>query len=436
MKAAAIPQLGRRESRRKGHVRLSTESRRPAWRSATLWSLAAISAGSLLAYYCFWLARLPQMDFLVYRMAGGHVVGGGLYSSHITALGRSLVFIYPPVSALFFWPFSLVAPHVAQIIWDIVDVGALTALMAVSLAAARSRPVNRSDWRTALILLAPVGFLLWPVRYDLNLGQINLLLVLMIVTDLTVVWTARVPSLPRGVLVGAAGAVKLTPLIFVPYLIASRQWKAARNAILTFAAVTGAMFVVAPRSSWLYFTKYMTDTARAGNEQGLSNQTLITALHRAHLHMASVVDLIALAVLCAGIALAAAAYRRSSPLLGLLVCAATGLLISPVSEIHHYVWIVPGLIWLAVGTDRPPRGEWWALAGSLAYMVIPPFTSGGSGAIWYVRDNAYVMATLVFLGLVAVLLWRRGRSFRGDTAEARSPDQQLVQTRRGQPVTG
>jgi alpha-1,2-mannosyltransferase len=430
MKAVAIPRLGGRGSGEKDDVRLSTESRPPAWRSVALWPLAAISGGSLLAYYCLWLARLPQMDFLVYRMAGHHVGGGGLYTSHITALGRSLVFIYPPVSALFFWPFSLAVPHVAQIMWDIVDVGALTALMAVSVAAARSRPVNGSDWRTALILLAPVGFLLWPVRYDLNLGQINLLLALMIVTDLTVVRMARQPSIPCGVLVGAAGAVKLTPLIFVPYLVFSRQWKAARNAVLTFAGVTGAMFLVAPRSSWLYFSKYMTDTARAGNEQGLSNQTLITALHRAHLHTVSVVDLIALAVLCAGIALAAAAYRRSSALLGLLVCAATGLLISPVSEIHHYVWIVPGLIWLAVGTDRPPRGELWALAGSVAYMVIPPFTPGGSGVIWYMRDNAYVMATLVFLGLVAVLLWCRGRSSRGNTAQAPSPDQLAVRTGR------
>jgi alpha-1,2-mannosyltransferase len=397
--------------------------------------LAAISAGSILAYYCFWLARLPQMDFLVYRMAGQHV-GGGLYSSHITVLGRSLVFIYPPVAALFFWPFSLVAPHVAQIIWDIFDVGALAALMTVSLAAARSRPVNGSDWLTALILLAPAGLLLWPVRYDLNLGQINLLLVLMIVTDLTVVGTARVPRLPRGALVGAAAAVKLTPLIFIPYLIASRQWKTARNAAVTFAVMTGAMSLVAPGASWLYFTKYMTDTTRAGNEQGLSNQTLIIALQRAHLHVASVVDLIALAVFCAGIALAAVAYRRSSPLLGLLVCAATGLLISPVSEIHHYVWIVPGLIWLAVGTDRPPRGGWWALAGSVASMVIPPFTPGGSGVIWYVRDNAYVLATLVFLCLVAALLWCRGHSFRGDTAEAPCHDRLPVQTGRGQTVTG
>ncbi len=361
------------------------------------------------------------MDFLVYRMAGQHVVGGGLYSSHITVLGRSLVFIYPPVSALFFWPFSLVAPHVAQIIWDVMDVGALTALMAVSLAAARSRPVNGSDWRTSLILLAPVGFLLWPVRYDLNLGQINLLLVLMVVTDLTILRTAEVPSLPCGLLVGAAAAVKLAPLIFVPYLITTRQWRSARNALVTFAVVSGAMFAVTPRSSWLYFTRYMTDLTRAGNENGLSNQTLITALHRAHLHIASVVDLIALGVLCAGIALATAAYRRSSALLGLLVCAATGLLISPVSEIHHYVWIVPGLIWLAVGTDRPPRGVSWALAGAVVYIVIPQFTPGGTGLMWYLRDNAYVIATLVFLGLVAVLLWSRARSLRADS-EALSPD--------------
>jgi len=109
-----------------------------AGRSFSLWLVALISAGSLTAYYCLWLARLPQMDFQVCRMGGARVIGGGLYSSHITVLGRPLLFTYPPVSALLFWPFSLVSPHLGQIIWDVVDVVALAALMAVSLAAAHS----------------------------------------------------------------------------------------------------------------------------------------------------------------------------------------------------------------------------------------------------------------------------------------------------------
>jgi len=373
-----------------------------------LWVGAFVSAVSIAAYYFLYLARLPQMDFRVYRMGGQHVLDGRLYSSHITALGRHLVFTYPPVSTVLFWPFSFLSVHAGQILWDGIDLVALTALIAVSLAAARSRSVIGSDLRTALILLAPVGFLLWPLRSNLNLGQINVVLVLMIVTDLCMGISWRGRHMPKGVLVGVAAAVKLTPLVFIPYLVLSGQWRAARNCTMTFLVATGAMFAVAPGPSWLYFTRDAFAISRVGNTEGLSNQTLHAAIVRAHLSVPSgLVDLFAVAVLCGGIALAAVAHRRSSAMLGVLVCAATGLLVSPISWIHHYVWIVPALVWLTVGTDRPAKGEWWALAGALAFVVIPPFRPGGTGMIWYLRENAYVIITLAFLALVGRMLWVR-----------------------------
>jgi alpha-1,2-mannosyltransferase len=309
-------------------------------------------------------------------------------------------------------------------VWDVVDLLAVAALIAVSVAAARCRQVTSSDWRTGLILLAPVGLLLWPFRSDLDLGQINVVLVLMIVSDLTVGWSVRGRRLPTGLLVGLAAAIKLTPLIFVPYLVVTRQWRAARNAALTFAVATGAMFAVAPRSSWLYFTKDAWDVKRVGNAHSLGNQTLVVAFQRAHFPLpASLFDLAALGVLCGGLTVAAVAYRRSSAMLGLLACAATGLLISPISWDHHYVWILPGLIWLVVGKDRPTKGSLWAVAASVVFMVIPPSRAGGTGMIWYARDNGYVLMTLAFLALVAVQMWfRRGRPLRTEAGEIASPD--------------
>ncbi len=116
-------------------------------------------------------------------------------------------------------------------------------------------------------------------------------------------------------------------------------------------------------------------------------------------------------VLCGGVTIAVMAYRRSSRLLAVLVCAATGLMLSPISWLHHYVWIVPAVLWLAVGEDRPAKGEWWAVAAALAFVVVPPNSAGGSGPLWFLRDDAYVLATLAFVGLVGTMLWtrRRGR---------------------------
>src|ERR1700730_5593129 len=73
----------------------------------TLWVLGFASAAILAVYYA-WFAHLTQMDFQVYRMGGQHVFGSGLYSSHITLLGRHLLFTYPPIAAALFWPLSRV----------------------------------------------------------------------------------------------------------------------------------------------------------------------------------------------------------------------------------------------------------------------------------------------------------------------------------------
>jgi alpha-1,2-mannosyltransferase len=395
-----------------GPVRASTAAlsrRRPFTLAPPMVWIIAIPSAALLVIYCVWYsANEPEMDFQVYRMGGRHILGSGLYSSQIEVLGRHLSFTYPPLAGLLFWPISHLSVFAGQVLWDAINLAALIALIAVSIAAARSGRLGSSDWRTALALLLPVALLLYPVRSDLALGQINIVLILMIAVDLTTELSWRGHSFPHGVLIGLAAAIKLTPLVFIPYLVVSRQWRAAGNATLSFILVTGALFAISPHASWVYFTKDAFDVQRVGNSLTVGNQALHAAIIRAHLSPSSALfDLIEVVVLCGGLAVAAVAYRHSSRLLAVLVCAATGLLLSPISWLHHYVWIVPALIWLAVGTDRPAGGAWWSLVAALTFVVVPPTAAAGSGPLWFVRDDAYVVATLVFIGLVGVMLWTR-----------------------------
>jgi alpha-1,2-mannosyltransferase len=322
-----------------------------------------------------------------------------------------LPFTYPPLAALLFWPVSHLTTFAGGLIWDAIDLMALTALIAVSIAAAKAKKLEPSDWRTALLLLIPLGFLLFPLRQDLELGQINVLLVLMIVADLAVGVSWRGKKLPKGVLTGLAAALKLTPLVFLPYLLATRQWRAARNMATTFVVATGALFIIAPRASWLYFTRDVFEVKRIGNAGLVIDQTLRAAIGRAGVSPSHLLgDLILLAAACGGIALAVRAHRRSSPLLGVLVCAGTGLLVSPISWPHHYVWILPVLVWLVVGLDRPAKGVYWAAAAAVVFMVVPSTPPGDVNLLWYVRENAYVISTVVFLGLVGIMLWFRSRT--------------------------
>jgi alpha-1,2-mannosyltransferase len=391
-------------------------------RPRTVWVLGFVSAG-LLAGWLGLQSRQWQVDFDVYRMGGQHVLGSGLYSSTLTAGVRHLPFTYPPVAALLFWPFSHLPTHTGRLVWDAIDVAALTALIAVSIAAARGRNVLASDWRAALLLLFPLGFLLFPVRQNLELGQINVLLVLMIVADLAVGVTWRGKKVPKGVLTGLAASLKLTPLVFLPYLLATRQWRAARNMATTFVVATGALFAIAPGASWLYFTKDVFEVKRVGSTSLVIDQTLRAAIDRAGISPSLVLgDVITLAVVCGGIALAVRAHRRASHLLGVLLCAGTGLLVSPISWLHHYVWIVPALVWLVVGIDRPAKGAYWAAAVAVVFMVMPPDPPGSGGAVWYVRENAYVISTVAFFCLTAAMLRLRSRTPAISGAAAPSDD--------------
>jgi alpha-1,2-mannosyltransferase len=383
-------------------------------RQAFRWGLGGVSL-VLFASFAIAMSRHAQVDFVVYRMGGGHVFGTGLYQAYVRTTVGHMGFTYTPLAALLSWPFSLVSIATGQLLWDLTNVAALTALIAVSSAAARGRQPQRTDWQTAIIA-APFALLLWPVRDGFQLGQVNVVLILIIVTDLTMALSWRGKRLPRGILVGTAAAIKLTPLIFIPYLVFTRQWVAARNAVLTFLAATGAMFAVAPSASWSYFTRYVFDARRIGSSIGTDNQTLRAALARTGLPIPHlVVDLLLVAVFCAGMVVAAKAYRRRSALLGILVCAATGLLLSPISWQHHYAWCVPLLAWLVFGVDRP-KGHWvWAAIAAIAFAIVPPDRLTHIDNAGYLWENCYVVATLGFLILTAKLLRARTRSAASST---------------------
>ena len=62
-----------------------------------------------------------------------------------------------------------------------------------------------------------------PVQMTFGLGQINIVLALLVLADITALPGLKNHSIPRGIMTGIAGALKLTPMIFVPFLFATKQ---------------------------------------------------------------------------------------------------------------------------------------------------------------------------------------------------------------------
>jgi alpha-1,2-mannosyltransferase len=282
----------------------------------------------------------------------------------------------------------------------------------------------------SVVLLGP-SYLLDPVRLTFYFGQINLVLCLLMLADLTTTLQFRGRTLPRGVLVGVAAAVKLVPLVFIPYLFVTRQVRSAWTALAAFAACSLLAAALDPATSWSYWTKYAFDASRVGNPSFVLNQSLQGTLDRLTHRDVSVVavDVVGAVVLSAGIALARWAWRDSSSFLGLLVCATTGMVVSPITWEHHLVWAVPILLWLALAPDRPAGGPLWAVAAAIVLWWAPlqHVPSGGTLELhehgWtLVASNSFFALLVAFLAGVAVqLVIRRGRPARQPGAPFKEP---------------
>ncbi|HEY1651525.1 MAG TPA: glycosyltransferase 87 family protein [Acidimicrobiales bacterium] len=339
-----------------------------------------------------------QIDLSTYLLGGQHAWTNDLFG--VTLHKDGLGFTYPPFSALLFAPVAHLPLAVGEVGFSLINLVSVFALIAVCLRAVCDKLDRRTIIWWAAVLLVPV-VMLDPVRQTFLLGQINIILALMVVADMTL----DLP-IPRGILVGLAAAIKVTPIILIPYLLLTRQGRSGMRAAATFCAAALLAAAVNYSTSWAYWTHYIRDPQRAGMLSWIGNQGVLGALERMIGHTVSLPTtfVIVLAVAGIGLVVAAAAYRRSSPLLGLLVVEAAESLANPVSWSHHFIWVVLLVAWLALAPDRPRYGEWLALGVAVLFWAAPPWWAPhGPGIIFAGRgwliplSDSYV---LLFIGLV------------------------------------
>jgi alpha-1,2-mannosyltransferase len=403
------------------------------WLRTILWGAGAISFGITVARAIDIGISIHQVDFDVYLMGAKQAFNGHLYTSYLPF--PRLPFTYPPIAALLFTPFTVMSRITAQIIWAVISATLLLAFLGCSLRTVRPS-WRRSDVVLWSLILALPAMALNPISMTFNLGQINLLLALLVLVDLANIKISARHRPPRGLMTGIAAALKLTPLIFVPFLFATKQIRAACVALITFCVCAIIMLIVAPSEAWSYWTKYMFDAHRVGGVVYISNQSLRSMIYRfSHGHAPkTLIVLLVLSVGIVGLSTAVWAYRSSSPLLAILLCAVTGLLISPITWAHHLVWIVPILLWLTLAHDRPACGRIWAAlaAGWFWYGAIWRIPHGNGVEL---RDSftqlmlgdSYTFAMLIFVGGMIIMLTLR--HFQRRDSRDKDTGRNLVSTR-------
>ncbi len=325
--------------------------------------LAVYVLPGLLAPAVHW----PLWDVRVYWWGGQQATAGG---GALYARGGPFNFTYPPFAALLFAVFAGAPIGVLKGVLTVGSLVALVALCGLSLGAAgvRRRPES-------VFAMSAIALLTWPVAYTLHLGEVNLMLAALIGADVL-----RRPDGRwwQGIGTGLAAGIKLTPLIFVAYLALTGRVRAAATAAGVFAVTVAAGFAWLParsRAFWLGGVFYT--QSRVGNPANPSDQSLAGAVAR----LAGTGDpprtwwLVAVLVTgLAGLAVAVWAHRRGHRLAGTVCCAITGLLISPVSWTHHWVWAVPLLVWLTAAAWRR-RSVACGLAAAAGAAVFSGFFS-------------------------------------------------------------
>jgi alpha-1,2-mannosyltransferase len=229
-------------------------------------------------------------------------------------------------------------------------------------------------WAAAGALAASCA--LEPVTANLDYGQVNIVLLALVAADCL----ARKPRWPRGALVGLAVAIKLTPAVFLLYFLVRRDLRAIAMSAASFAAFTALGFAAAPAQSARYWTEVLFDSSRIGPQTYPGNQAITGVLARASAPAQTVLWLLASAAVvaaCAWIMLRAS--NAAQPELALAVNALAGLLISPISWSHHWVWLPVAAAALALA-------GWQLRSPLLAGAAALGLACGYLGPQWRVAD--------------------------------------------------
>jgi alpha-1,2-mannosyltransferase len=339
--------------------------RRPALAGLAVVNLAVI-AWFLLSFRRGMSAYVYRVDLDVYRL--GATVwrhGGKLYGQlPVLRFGRHLPFTYPPIAAVALIPFALVPFGLASAAMTMLTIAALAFVLVVTLHSLDVRP----DTHLVCALL-PLALILEPVRSTLNYGQINVVLMALVVLDCLV----DTPRWPRGVLVGIAAAIKLTPAAFVLFFLLRGDRRAALTAAAAFLVATGAGFLLAWHDSVRFWTTTVFDTRRIGGITYAANQSITALLDRLGIEPAALGLLLGAALLgMAALGMRRAfAARRPTWALGLNAFGA--LPAAPVSWSHHWVWTAPLLLTTGVNAWRTRTRTAIALtAGGTLLFVLSP----------------------------------------------------------------
>lgn len=386
------------------------------------------------------------LDVNVYRW-GGHAILNSIPLYEGLLIGDDsgryyapMPFTYPPFSGLVFTPLTQVTPGLMEAGWTALTLGLLYLAIRMCFRALG----YRSDRVTAqvAICLALIALSLEPVRTTLWLGQINILLLVLVLAD-HLAW--RSGRRWAGIGSGLAAGIKLTPAFFWAHWVLTGRWRMAVASGLAFLGTVAIGFLLIPSDAATYWSGTLFDSQRIAQDATVANQSLRGTIARlAGVEMAPTwVWLIGAVIVAAvGLGVAAWAHRAGHQLLGLTLAGMTMTMVSPFTWGHHwvwlvpllvltvhyalaarrwYVWLLPPLLWAAAASwvqsfpnTNFPDDRWVAMGLFMLGGDIPP-------VVFSTITNVYPILWVVTVALTTLML-RRGPAFTARLADHGTAD--------------
>lgn len=340
-----------------------------------------------------------RIDAAVYREGALALVNGeSLYAQPFDMGDISLPFIYPPIGAILFAPWGYFDFITVELAGNLVVIGS-SLLLLLCLYLVTNAVLSGRDKLLAFTIAAiswPIALFAEPVFLNADLGQINILIMALVVMDLLPIKR----RIPRGVLIGLAAAIKITPLAMLLYFLVKKDFRGIINAVISLLAFTAIGAVLAWENTKEFFSSTLLNLSAEG-DSGVdttfqSNSSIQAMLYRwwtskADAEASSLPTI--LWIVLSLIAVAAVAYlmhqlfSRGLHVEAVMVNAMLMLLISPISWSHHWVWLP---LWAVVFFVRyrqhrshPKFLLWSGVILSVMLLMLPP-------KWWFGRDGVNV----------------------------------------------
>lgn len=262
-----------------------------------------------------------------------------------------LPYLYPPFFAIAAMQLSELQPGVAQRVWDLLQVAVLSVVAVLAfLILAVSSSSKRLDWIVTTIIAAVIIVL--PFRMNIDFGQMNFLVLLFIMLSLFLM--NRDSDFLAGISLAVATLLKVTPVILLVAFFVSKRWKAVSGFCVGMMILILITFDIAGTVHWRQFLDFLPNMGYARNVEGSFHPSIVANFSLAGFYMRVFVGegtVVRLMTMITGVFLFAMLLyvhlkygSRETELFILLPYLLLMVVLSPVTWLHHVVYIFPGVV--------------------------------------------------------------------------------------------